>query len=140
MQAIEQKRSRIVSAPIEVVWERIIRIEDWPVWHAAFSKMSIPPEARSGTQFTYTYNGTVIRAAITDIVPMSRFGFRGLAWGVKAQNLWHLAAASPNSTAVIVHEEMRGILPLLLRGPFNRRLGDGLDSWLTSLELSLKMR
>lgn len=134
---VAQSRSRTIPAPVSQVWERLVAIPSWPDWHPLCTQMTAPTPVQLGTRFRYANNGTRIAAEVIELVPTSTFAFVGRAWGVTARNQWRLTPIDSQHTDVCVQEEMRGLLPWLMRGPFNRGLGEGLERWLESLERSL---
>ncbi|MDX2272869.1 MAG: SRPBCC family protein [Cyanobacteriota bacterium] len=133
MSVVLQKRRQIISAPIEVVWDQLTRIGEWPTWYSRVRDMRFVPPLEVGKRFEYSNDGTRILAEVVELSHPHRFAVVGKAWGVTAHNEWQLIALSPTTTEVIVQEEMRGFLPWLLRGLFNRKLGEGLEFWLGSL-------
>ncbi|HEX8875904.1 MAG: SRPBCC family protein [Planctomycetota bacterium] len=138
MAPVVQARSRTIPAPANQVWERLVAISRWPDWHPLYTQMTAPTHpVQLGTRFRYSNNGTRITGEVVDLVPNSSFGFVGKAWGVTARNQWRLTPIDSQRTEVSVREEMLGLLPWLLRGPFNRGLAEGLERWLESLERSL---
>jgi hypothetical protein len=137
---VRQKRSILVAAPRDAVWERLTHVAEWARWHPAFSAVEAATPIVPGARFAYTYRSTRIRAEVTTLAPMEAFAFIGRARGVTAHNRWTLIARSPASCEVTVEEEMRGLVPRLFPGPFNRELGNGLEDWLASLARGLETR
>lgn len=139
MAPVVQTSSRTIPAPANRVWERLVAISRWPDWHPLYTQMTAPTQpVQLGTRFRYSNKGTRITAEVVDLVPTSSFGFVGRAWGVTARNQWRLTPVDSQHTHVVVREEMHGLLPRLLSGPFNRGLAEGLERWLGSLEASLQ--
>lgn len=132
-----QQRTANIQAPVDAVWARLVAVAAWPDWYGACTAMWAPARVAVGSQFRFRNGGTPIRAEVTELAPMASFGFTGRAWGVTARNRWQLTPLSPDATAVTVEESMAGLLPVLLRRTFDRRLGEGLDAWLAALGRSL---
>ena len=130
MRAIE---SIAIHAPIDVVWQVLTEIDQWPRWQRAVGQASLQGSLAPSSEFRWTSGGLKIRSRIEEVNAPSSIRWLGSALGTKADHAWSLASTG-TGTEVTTVESMSGWLVSLM-GLFNKEfLANSLKQTLADLK------
>lgn len=128
-----------IQAPIEIVWQTLTEIDQWPHWQAAVSEASLQGSLTPSTEFLWVSGGMKIRSQLTKVAAPSSVNWIGQALGTQADHAWSLQANDAGTT-VTTTESMSGWLVSLF-GTFNKDfLSKSLRQTLTDLKAEAERR
>jgi uncharacterized protein YndB with AHSA1/START domain len=129
----------VVSAPREVVWEVLTRLEEWPTWNPDVKSMSVDGPVAEGTEFKWKAGPSTITSTIRRVDSPALIGWTGRTLGIDAVHVWRLAP-DDGGTRVETEESWAGWLPRLLGGRAQRMLQQSLDEVLPRLKTEAERR
>ncbi|SMO32289.1 Polyketide cyclase / dehydrase and lipid transport [Saccharicrinis carchari] len=130
---VKAKKSIVIHADIERVWNILTHINKWSAWNADISISKMNGQIQVGQTFDWKTGGTTLHSNIHTCNPNTQFGWTGKVFGVYAIHNWILSETA-NGTKVTVEESMEGILAKLFRKSFQQTLENGMANWLESLK------
>lgn len=119
-----------IEAPIDTVWNKLTNIPDWPSWQKAVTKTTLFGRIEEGTAFHWKAGGLSFKSKIHTSKLHKEFGWTGTTFGANAIHNWFFEQKD-NKTIVKAEECLRGILPKLFSGYFQKNLDAGV---ITNLE------
>jgi uncharacterized protein YndB with AHSA1/START domain len=123
-----------IHAPINLVWQTLTDISQWPRWQRAVSVASLEGPLVPKATFLWTSGGMKIRSRIQEINAPFSIHWIGQTLGTKADHTW-LLASTDAGTIVTTVENMDGWMVSLL-GLFNKDfLANSLKQTLTDLKV-----
>jgi uncharacterized protein YndB with AHSA1/START domain len=129
----------LIEAPIEIVWQVLSDIENWPRWNKSVSKIRVTGPIVPGTSFVWAGGGSKIVSRLEDVDPPKRIAWSGKTLGIRAIHVWELAAEG-NGTHVHTVESFEGLVARLFRGFARKTLAKALDQGVSSLKTEAESR
>jgi len=130
---VQTTKSIIIKASSEKIFSIMSRIDQWPQWHTDVESPKLNGAFRPGSTFDWKSGGLSIHSTLHTVVPNSKIGWSGKAFGAFAIHNW-IFIAKNGYTEVHVEESMEGWLVKLMRGKFQAGLEQSLDKWLLNLK------
>ena len=129
-----------IAAPIEVVWDVLAGVDDWPRWFTEGTSAAIAGPVAPGTTLRMkSRDPGTITARIETAEPPHVLGWTGRTLGISAVHVWRLER-SEGGTRVRTQESMDGLPVRLLRAPMRRKLEVVLEAWLRDLKIEAERR
>jgi len=129
----------VIDAPVELVWEVLSDIRNWPEWNPAVSRMHMYGDLEPGTDFHWKADGVSIVSTLQLVEPFQRIGWTGRSPGIRAAHVWEFDVKE-GKTRVATRETFEGLMARLLSGPLSRMLTDSLQKGLVSLKHECEQR
>ena len=104
-----------IAAPIEVVWDVLTTIEDWPQWNADVKSTEIAGPVAPGTAFRWKAGPGTIKSQLQTVEPQHVIAWTGSWLGISAIHCWRLDR-SDGGTRVQSQESVEGVPARLLPG------------------------
>jgi uncharacterized protein YndB with AHSA1/START domain len=120
-----------INADPEVVWDLLIKAEDWPNWYEGMSEVEISKsrEIEANSKLKFSTMGQRFEGSIREFEPFSR-----LAWETQNKNLgaYHAWLLIPNENGclLITDEVQKGKLAKLQKLFLPNKLQNLHDTWL----------
>lgn len=129
-----------IAAPIEVVWDVLSDVDDWPRWFSEGTSAAISGPVAPGTTLRMkSRDPGTITARIESAEPPHLLAWAGRTLGISAIHVWRLDR-SEGGTRVRTQESMDGFPVRLLRAPMRRKLEVVLEAWLRDLKIEAERR
>lgn len=125
-----------VRAPPEVVWSRLVKAEEWPLWNPEVKSMVAEGDLDSGALFAWGPGFPKIKSEVVIAKPERELVWIGSMLHLKAIHRWTLAEKD-GSTLVFTEESLEGAMVPLLFG--KEKLEGSLGKWLASLKTRSEM-
>ena len=71
-----------VNAPLELVWEVLSGLDDWPQWIESVSEIDVQGPLIEGTEFRWVAEGVKIRSRLKEVNAPNRIVWSGVATGI----------------------------------------------------------
>jgi len=130
---VQTTKSIIIKASPKRIFSIMSRIDQWPQWHTDVESTKLNRAFQPGSTFDCKSGGLNIRSTLHTVVPNSKIGWSGKAFGAFAIHNWTFIERS-GYTEVHVEESMEGWLVNLMRRKFQAGLEQSLDRWLLNLK------
>jgi uncharacterized membrane protein len=114
-----------INAPVETVWQVLTNNKEWPIWQKSVTKVIIDNKPIEGTEFKWEADGFTFNSKIHTANEFTAFGWTGKIIGTSAIHNWTFTSKD-NTTIVTVEESLQGVLPLIFRSNFQKKLEAGL--------------
>lgn len=121
-----------VSAPPEAVWDLLVEVRRWPLWHRGADFADLRGELEPGTQLRWRMDGMRIRSRIREVDPPVRLGWTMGTLGARGYQRWSLRP-TPTGTEVTLEEAWGGLFALVLKRTLKRTLLRARTHWLAAL-------
>ncbi len=129
-----------IAAPIQVVWDVLTSVEQWPHWFSEGESVSIAGSLAPGTTMRMKRRGTgSIKATLQCVEPPHLFAWTSRLLGISAISVWRLQAAELG-TRVERGESMSGFFARLLRNVLEKKLDGFTEAWLRDLKTEAERR
>ena len=127
------KKSIIINAPIEKIWEIFSDVDQWDTWQKEIVTPKINGVFKAGTSFDWKSNGLTITSTLQTVETNKRVVWSGPALGAFAIHTWNFTEKD-GQTIISVEESMEGWLVKLLKGKFQSSLDTSIENWLIYLK------
>ena len=133
--AVKVDTTIMIQAPLQMIWLRVIKVEDWPGWFPKIETTVPPKEYVPGADFTWNEHGTEFSAKIATIQPGKMFSWSDRSFWASGITIWRLEYVDATHTIVTIKRSLDGALAGFLFSPEEEKkfLGD----WLHQIQLSL---
>lgn len=121
-----------IAAPPSAVWAVLTGIDDWPRWQSDVTEARLLSALGEGAEFRWKAGGVSFRSRVHTLVAERMFGWTGKTLGASAIHNWTFTEGD-GATKVAVEESLRGVLPRLFRGFFQKNLDQGIQKGLHEL-------
>jgi uncharacterized membrane protein len=128
------KKSIVINAPVEKVWEVFSDVNNWNNWQKEIEMPEINGAFKKGTSFHWKSNGLTITSILQAVETNKMVGWSGPAFGAFAIHTWFFTEADGHTT-IRVEESMEGWLVKLLKGTFQSSLDTSIENWLNYLKI-----
>lgn len=130
---------RNVSAAPQRVWDLLVEVERWPLWHPGvdFAVLRDRPP-RPGVRLQWRADGMRISSILHEVQPPTRLSWTVRTLGARGYQMWSLQPLGSEGTRVRTEESWWGILPFLLRRTLRRTLRASRTAWLEGIEPGLE--
>lgn len=134
------EREVAIAAPIQVVWDLLTSVDQWPRWFSEGESVSIAGSLAPGTTMRMKGRGTgSIKATIQRVEPPNLFTWTSRMPGVSAISVWRLVSRE-NGTHVVREESIGGFLARVLRTVLQKKLDGFTEAWLRDLKTEAERR
>lgn len=132
-----EKQTIDIAAPVQVVWEVLSGIEEWPDWQEPVTKSEIRGTLQEGVVFIWKADGLRFRSRIHTLQEPTLMGWTGTTFGAQAVHNWQVidngSRENPRTT-VHVEESLQGVFPLMFSKSFSSNLQEGMSEQLEALK------
>jgi uncharacterized protein YndB with AHSA1/START domain len=129
-----------VVVPIEVIWDVLVGVDDWPRWLAGSRSAVIAGPLAAGTTIRLrTQDPGMVKATIESVEPPHALAWTGRKFGTSTLQVWRLDRGD-GGTCVYAGGSMEGFPVQLLRGPIRKKFGRFLEDWLRDLKAEAERR
>jgi hypothetical protein len=125
----------VIDAPIEVVWNAVVDVANWPRWNANVSDVSVDGALALGTTFAWKAGKARITSKIAAFEPHTHLAWTGKTLMVRAVHVWRFTAME-RGTRVSSAESFSGIAPMLFSGPMTKLLERSIRTELSHLKIA----
>lgn len=127
-----------IDAPVDIVWQILTDIDNWPVWQKSVTQATIAGKAEEGARFDWKAGGLSFKSRIHTMKPMAMLGWTGTTLGASAVHNWKFEDHI-GKTKVTVEESLQGVFPRLFRKYFQANLDAGVKLNLEELKTAAEM-
>jgi uncharacterized protein YndB with AHSA1/START domain len=129
-----------IAAPIQVVWEVLTNVEQWPSWFSEGESVSLAGALAPGATMRMKGRGTgTIKATIQRVESPHLFAWTSRMPGISAISVWRLEGCE-DGTRVARGESIGGVLARVLRSALQRKLDGFTATWLRDLKAEAERR
>jgi uncharacterized protein YndB with AHSA1/START domain len=129
-----------IGAPLEVVWDVLTGVDDWPRWFTEGESAAIAGPVAPGTTFRMKGRAPgTIKARIESAEKPHVLAWTGRVLGISAIHVWRLDR-SDAGTRVQTQESMEGFPVRLLRAALQKKLDSLLETWLRDMKIEAERR
>ena len=139
MAEVRSKREIEIAAPVDVVWEVLTDLEQWPQWNPDVKSMSFDGPLAPGSEFRWKAGPATIVSTLERVEPPRVVAWRGRTMSIKALHEWRLEP-SDGGTRVETEETYTGLLARLFRGQLQKTLDRALEQGLEHLKREAERR
>jgi len=137
---VRAERQVEIVAPIQVVWDVLTSVDQWPRWFSEGESVAIAGSLAPGTTMRMKGRGTgSIKATIQRVEPPHLFAWTSRMLGVSAISVWRLDS-SENGTRVEKAESIGGFAARVLRTVLQKKLNSFTEAWLRDLKTEAERR
>jgi uncharacterized membrane protein len=127
------RKSIIINAPIEKVYQIFSDVDHWDNWQREIIAPQINGAFQSGSSFNWKSNGLKITSTLQTVETNKLVGWSGPAFGAFAIHNWYFKEQN-GQTTIRVEESMEGWLVKLLQRKFQSSLDKSIEYWLNALK------
>jgi hypothetical protein len=101
-----------ISAPPEVVWNIIVRVEDWPEWYVGATNIVMGDSEKvltSRSTIAWSLMGLDLESAVEEFVPPARLAWESRHPSIRGYHAWLLVPIE-GGTRLISDESFHGVL------------------------------
>ena len=129
-----------IAAPIEVTWDVLTEVNDWPRWFSEGESAEIAEPVEPGAIIRMKARGTgAITARIERAERPHVLAWTSRTFGIAAISTWRLDR-SEGGTHVVKAESMDGFPARVMRGMLRKKMGGLTESWLRDLKSEAERR
>jgi len=129
-----------IAAPIQVVWDVLTSVDQWPRWFSEGEAVSLEGSLAPGTTMRMKGRGTgSIKATIQRVEPPHCLAWTSHMLGVSAISVWRLEARG-TGTHVARGESLAGLFARVLRTMLKKKLDSFTETWLHDLKTEAERR
>jgi hypothetical protein len=103
----------IIHAPVDVVWQQLVDLANWPNISPAFRDVRLDSTVAVDETFRFTLYNFPIRATIAVVEPGRKLVWTGVSLWFKAIDMHELEATADGNTRYTVSESFAGLLATL---------------------------
>jgi hypothetical protein len=134
--AIKADTTVLIQAPLQMIWIRILKVDDWPGWYKGISAAEAPEEYKAGAAFSWTENGTSFDSKIVVLQPGKMLSWIDRSFGTKGIMVWRLEYVDAGHTIITLRRSIDGPLAgFFFSEPEEKEF---LGNWIKSLQYSIK--
>ncbi len=108
------RKSELIKAPIDHVWQIQSDINNWPKWQKEVSHAKLQGKLEKGTVFTWKAMGMNIYSELQEVIENKIIGWSGKSFGMNAVHIWTFIKEG-NNTRVTTEESLSGWFPTLIK-------------------------
>ncbi len=126
-----------IDAPPEVVWELLLRAEEWPRWYEGAADVKVL-DANAGVlsaqaSFSWSTMGLDFTSTITELVPNERLSWESRKSTIQGYHAW-LITPTPTGCRVVTEESQHGLLTTMQKIFVPQKLHRLHDRWLAEMK------
>ena len=110
-----------IDAPIEVVWNVLTAIDNWPTWNPDVKSVSLGGPVAEGTTFRWKAGPGTITSTLVRLDRPRLIAWSGQTLGIRAIHGWHLEGRD-GATHVRTEESYSGLVARMFRRPLRKVL------------------
>jgi hypothetical protein len=129
----------LIQAPVELVWQILADIANWPGWNPAIQRVVLFGPIRPGTEFHWVAGGLKIRSRLQALSRSDRIVWTGRTRGIRAVHVWSFEQRA-EGTYVRTEESFHGLLARLFAKSMRRTLVEALRQGLSALQHEAERR
>jgi uncharacterized protein YndB with AHSA1/START domain len=126
-----------VNAPAEIVWDILLRAEEWPKWYKGAKNVALSPPADSVLQadavFRWKTMGLDFESTIREFAPPFRLSWESKKRSIQGYHAW-LIVPTERGCRVVTDESQRGWLTFFEKTFQPRKLRRLHDVWLAEIK------
>lgn len=130
---VKTKKTIVIDAPAEKVWNVFTNVGRWPSWQKEITAATLDTPFQPGSVIKWKTNGFSIQSELQTVEPHKIIGWAGKAFGSFAIHVW-LFEERNGKTTVTVEESMEGWLVALMQGYVQKSLHRSTEYWLQALK------
>ena len=131
---VKCSRTITINANSEKVWKVLTEIDSWANWQTDIKSSKINGELRPSTTFDWKTGGAKIHSTLQTLEKQKQLGWTGKSFGILAIHTWTLSEED-GKTTLVVDESMQGFLAGLFKKSLNKKLQNGMQTWLDLLKV-----
>ena len=129
----------IINAPRSVVWQWLMRAENWPEWYSnakdvKITKSSKPHQLTDKSKFEWKTFGIHLNTVVDQYNHEKLIAWEAVGFLVHAYHAWGMEDTGNNQCLVITEERQYGLGAWLFHWVFPRRMWQKHHLWLTQLK------
>jgi uncharacterized protein YndB with AHSA1/START domain len=129
-----------IDAPIEVVWDVLANVDDWPRWLAEIRSAVIAgPVAPETTIRLKTRDPGTVKTSIGIVEQPHALALTSRKFGTSTSQVWRLDRGE-GGTRVHAEGSMEGLPARLLSAPIRKKFGHFLEAWLRDMKAEAERR
>ncbi len=120
----------------QLVWHRLIRAADWPLFYANASKVKIEgggADLFAGAHFTWRTFGVALKTHVMEFEPETRIAWLAQSTGVRAYHAWLITPRDGGGCTILTEETQHGLVARIGRRLFPGRMERWHQKWLEAL-------
>ena len=126
-----------VDAPPEVVWEILIRAEEWPRWYEGAQDVRVEGSPtgllHEGASFSWSTMGLDFTSTVKELVPNQRLSWESRKSTIKGYHAW-LITPTRTGCRVVTEESQHGFLTTMQKIFVPQKLRRLHDVWLAEMK------
>lgn len=134
--AVHVVNKLLMDAPSETVWNRLVRVTEWPDWYPNASNVRLLETEGEmlefGTRFRWKTFGTTIECRIAEFQPPERLAWSSESAGMSVYHAW-LISPQPHGCHVLTEETQNGFIPKIAKIIMPGRIHKFHQIWLEQL-------
>jgi hypothetical protein len=128
-----------IAAPIEIVWNVLSAIDQWPTWNPDVRSASLEGPLAEGSVFRWKAGPGTITSTIQRLEPPRLIAWTGKTFGIRAFHVWRLEEGE-GRTLVRTEESYDGLVARIFRRPLAKTLERALVDGLRHLKAEAERR
>ena len=125
-----------IAAPPRVVWDALVRADDWPVWYPNARDVRIAGGGRdleAGTSFNWTTFGVAVTSTVREYAPAERIAWDGHGLLLDVYHAWLIEPRGAGCW-VLTEETQNGLAARAQALFMPKRMWRGHQLWLERLK------
>jgi uncharacterized protein YndB with AHSA1/START domain len=124
-----------IAAPVEIVWDLISGIDQWPSWNPAVREARLNGALVPGSTFRWKAGPGTITSTVRQVEPPHTLAWTGKTFGINAIHVYRLESQD-GTTLVSTAESWEGLPVRLLKGRMQQMLEDAILPALQALKIA----
>jgi len=127
-----------IEAPVEQVWEQLIKLVDWPTIDPSFRNVHLESTVKVDASFKFVLNNFPIRAKFAVVTPNRELTWTGVSLWFKAVDVHRLEQTNDGGTRLYSAESFAGFMGSLFVS--SEQLQKQHDKWLIAFKQAIENR
>ncbi len=128
-----------IAAGPEIVWDVMIKIDQWPTWNPDIEEVFLDGEVAEGSEFRWKSGPGMITSTIRRIERPRFLAWTGKTFGIRAIHIWRMEPRDGNTLAR-TEESWEGLVARMFRGRMQKTLENAINAGLNYLKAEAERR